>query len=87
MRRASSFSPNWSNVYGFLKDSSADWKPKAVLVFAILYLVWPIDLLPDFVPIINWLDDIGVTTLATAYLIYSANAFERKAEQKKLKDK
>ena len=29
----------------------------AVLI-AIAYLIWPIDLIPDFIPIIGWIDDL-----------------------------
>ena len=30
------------------------------IVFALFYLISPIDLFPDFIPIIGWLDDIAV---------------------------
>ena len=51
--------PNWRNLYRFMKDPLADWKPKAAIGLAVLYLIWPIDLVPDLAPIIGWLDDIG----------------------------
>ena len=35
------------------------WK-KVAAVIAILYVLDPIDLIPDTIPIIGWLDDIGV---------------------------
>jgi uncharacterized membrane protein YkvA (DUF1232 family) len=75
MSHITSFVPHWKNLYGFIKDPSADWKPKVAIILAVGYLIWPIDLVPDLVPIIGWLDDIGVTTLATAYLLYAANEY------------
>ena len=62
----------------------ADWKPKAAIGLAVLYLIWPIDLVPDLAPIIGWLDDIGITTFATAYLLYTANLYANEHPIKKL---
>jgi uncharacterized membrane protein YkvA (DUF1232 family) len=67
-----SFFPDWRAIYQFLKDEQTNWKPKAVLVAAIVYLLWPIDLLPDVIPAIGWLDDLGVASLAIAYLSYAS---------------
>ena len=63
------FEPEWKRLYHFLRDPKADWKPKAAVFLAVLYLLWPIDLLPDLAPMIGWLDDLGVGTLATLYLV------------------
>ncbi|AMV24096.1 hypothetical protein VT84_06845 [Gemmata sp. SH-PL17] len=42
---------------------------KAVAVIgAVFYLVSPVDLVPDVIPIIGWLDDIGVLALLANYL-------------------
>ncbi len=56
-------------------DPTADWKPKLAIGLAVLYLIWPIDLVPDLAPILGWLDDIGITTLAAAYLLHAANLY------------
>ena len=34
---------------------------------ALLYILSPVDLLPDVIPVIGWLDDIGVGALFLAY--------------------
>jgi uncharacterized membrane protein YkvA (DUF1232 family) len=69
------FIPHWKAIYGFLKDGKTDWKPKALLVIAIIYLLWPIDILPDVFPILGWLDDIGIASAAVAYVSYAANRY------------
>ena len=31
-----------------------------VVLITICYIIWPFDLLPDFIPLIGWFDDIFV---------------------------
>lgn len=73
--RRNSFSPNWFGLIRFMRDPKADWKPKAAIGLAVLYLIWPIDLIPDLAPIIGWLDDIGITALAIAYLVHASSLY------------
>lgn len=51
----------------FFKDGNASILGKLFVLAAAFYVVWPADLIPD-VPVIGWLDDLGVMGLATAYL-------------------
>ena len=44
--------------YFFKSKDVPTWK-KVAGVLAILYVIDPIDLIPDTIPIIGWLDDIG----------------------------
>ena len=43
------------------------WEKSLVSVLTLLYILSPVDLLPDVVPVIGWLDDIGVGALFLAY--------------------
>ena len=63
------FLPDWKGIWRFLRDGSSDWKPKILALLAIVYLLWPIDFLPDLAPIIGWLDDLGLVGIATWYLV------------------
>ena len=44
------------------------WHAKAVAGCAVLYIVSPIQLLPNFVPVIGQMDDVAVVILALKYL-------------------
>ena len=39
-----------------------------IAVLAVLYAVWPADFLPDLMPLVGWLDDIGVLAVAVAFI-------------------
>jgi len=43
--------------------------PRLAAVFALAYLVWPVDLIPDVAPILGWLDDAGFATLAFGWVM------------------
>jgi len=68
-------------LYRFLRDPKADWKPKAAVALGILYLVWPLDLVPDFIPLVGWLDDLGFEAAVIWYVAHALNAYG--ATQKK----
>lgn len=40
------------------------------LTFGILYVIMPYDLIPNFIPVIGWIDDIAVIALVIYYLRY-----------------
>jgi len=42
-----------------------------ILIIAILYLIWPIDIIPDIIPIIGWIDDVIVLIVGVFALIKS----------------
>lgn len=51
----------------YYRDPSASILGKLVIFLALVYVVVPVDLIPD-VPLVGWLDDLGVMGLATAWL-------------------
>ncbi len=75
--------PHWKNIYLFLVDKRTDWKPKALLVLAALYLLWPVDLAPDLIPFFGWLDDLGFGTIAIWYVSRAAKQYRQLPDSNK----
>jgi uncharacterized membrane protein YkvA (DUF1232 family) len=56
-------------VWRLLKDSRVPVWPKLIIPAAILYVLSPIDIIPDFILGLGQLDDLGIVALALAMFI------------------
>lgn len=54
--------------------SQAKWKRVLIAVLALLYLISPLDIIPDAFPIVGWLDDLGVLAWAARQLFFKREA-------------
>jgi uncharacterized membrane protein YkvA (DUF1232 family) len=57
-----------------LADPRLPRRRKAVLVLLLAYLLLPIDLVPDFIPVAGYLDDAVVAAVALRYALRGADA-------------
>ncbi len=55
-------------LYKFMKDPKISLIKKALVIFALLYFIIPLDSIPDISPIVGFLDDIGVVAMVVKYL-------------------
>ncbi len=52
-----------------------------ILSAGLLYTFWPADAIPDIVPLLGWLDDVGVLTLVLSTLAVAMNKEQQQAAE------
>ncbi len=57
-------------VYLSLKSPDTPWYVKALAALTLVYALSPIDLIPDFIPILGYLDDLIILPALIALTIY-----------------
>lgn len=55
-------------LYEFFLSPDVSGAKKAVVAGALLYIISPLDMIPDFIPVVGWLDDIGIASFALSYI-------------------
>ena len=65
-------------LFRFLNDPHAPKLPQLIALATLAYLVFPLDLIPDVIPIVGWLDDLGLVTFAIAFTASQAAKYENK---------
>jgi len=59
-------------VIALMRNPKVSKFPKFLVVAAILYLLWPWDIIPDVAPVVGWLDDIAFLIGAISLLLGAA---------------
>lgn len=91
--------PDWKKyknkiilMFQFLKDvkqknyPETPWKTLAAMIFTILYIINPLDLVPDFIPFIGYLDDITVFGFALKLINKDLETYENWKLEQQSKD-
>lgn len=53
-------------VYLASKDDRVPWYAKGLILFVVVHTLSPIDLIPDFIPVLGYLDDLIIAPLGIA---------------------
>jgi uncharacterized membrane protein YkvA (DUF1232 family) len=53
-------------LYSAMRDKRTPWYAKALLIFILAYIVSPIDIIPDFIPVLGLLDEVILVPIALA---------------------
>ncbi len=56
-------------IWRYFTDSNTALAPKIFVIATLLYVLMPVDLIPDVAPLVGWLDDVGFVTVASAWLL------------------
>jgi uncharacterized membrane protein YkvA (DUF1232 family) len=68
-----------SRFFRYLADGRVPlWKKLAGLL-AVLYVLSPVDAIPDFIPIVGWLDDLGVLSAAAFWMMRQVQHYHPEA--------
>ena len=68
----------WDKVqvlWRFIKDPNVAWGKKATAVGSLVYLISPLDAVPDFIPAAGLLDDVAVILFVVQMLAESLKAY------------
>ncbi len=58
-----------TRAWAYFRDPEVRLLKKLLGVFAVAYVVLPFDLIPDFIPVLGWLDDVGIVSAVAWYLV------------------
>lgn len=61
----------------YFKDGNVPIMRKLVALFAVLYVAMPLDAVPDVIPLVGWLDDVGVMGAIGWFFMREINAHKR----------
>ncbi len=63
-----SFAKDVRALWRYMNDGSVSWARKSIVIGALIYFISPIDAIPDLVPVIGYLDDLGVIVAVMKFL-------------------
>jgi uncharacterized membrane protein YkvA (DUF1232 family) len=56
-------------AWAYFRDPQVALWRKVVGFAAVAYTLWPLDVIPDVIPGIGWLDDAGILGLAALFMV------------------
>jgi uncharacterized membrane protein YkvA (DUF1232 family) len=65
-----------------IRGPKVPFRAKAVCVGALLYFISPIDLIPDHIPVVGYLDDLAVLSIALNYANDATQSEEKKSQER-----
>jgi uncharacterized membrane protein YkvA (DUF1232 family) len=69
-------------IVRYFRDREASLLGKLFVLAALVYVVSPVDFIPDAIPFVGWLDDIGVMSLAVAWMWRIVGRYRENAPEK-----
>ena len=69
-----------TTAFRFFLDRRASPLAKIFFVLAVLYVLMPLDLVPDFAVVVGWIDDLAVTLAAVTSLLVAMRRYSRESD-------
>ncbi len=76
----------WSKVkalYQLIKDPNTAWKSKALAIGSLVYLISPLDAIPDVIPLAGLTDDVGIIAATMVILSIELKKYLKEAGEDK----
>jgi len=73
--------PKVRSLLEMIRDPSAAWTAKALAIGALIYLISPLDAIPDFIPFAGLVDDAALIVAVVATLAQSLDRYMRQSMQ------
>ena len=68
----------WQMIREVLKGQyHMSWLTNVIAILAIAYVIFPFDLIPDFIPVVGWIDDALVIYLLLLRLVKETQRYSR----------
>jgi uncharacterized membrane protein YkvA (DUF1232 family) len=58
-----------TRFFRYVRDPRVPRWRKLAGLLAVAYFIFPLDAIPDFLPILGWLDDLGVLSAAALFMV------------------
>ncbi|WP_371877656.1 YkvA family protein [Pyxidicoccus parkwayensis] len=58
-----------TRFFSYVRDPRVPLWRKLAGVLAVVYFLSPVDAIPDFIPVLGWLDDLGVLSAAALFMV------------------
>ncbi|REG33216.1 uncharacterized protein DUF1232 [Archangium gephyra] len=69
-----------TRFFRYVRDPRVPLWRRLAGLFAVIYFVSPVDALPDIVPILGWLDDLGVLSAAAFFMVREVQRYQPEGE-------
>ena len=70
-------------VFKFLRSKQISKTKKFFFILALVYIFVPLDIIPDTIPVVGWLDDLGIAYLALTYVFKQMDKQEKLEQEAK----
>lgn len=67
-------------LWALVKDKEVPWQTKAIALGALIYVITPIDAIPDLIPALGLTDDVGIVLTAVASIGLALSKYSNKTE-------
>ncbi|WP_375770385.1 YkvA family protein [Archangium gephyra] len=69
-----------TRFFRYVRDPRVPMWRRFAGLFAVIYFISPVDALPDIIPFLGWLDDIGVLSAAALFMVREVQRYQPEQE-------